>query len=192
MGPKTIKRLAILISVVLVTSLAIFFIQRYQVTRIAGSVLDSAEQAERDGDFEEAARIYQERLNLTPDDVDTSLKLADVLRKGTKTAQRLDRAAQIYGDLLSRDPGQMEVHRRLAELAFELGRNNPPPNTSSTTQYARPHLELLLRVDKDGDLPDSTTQDGGLCFLLGRCQEDAGDYVKAVKSYRVAIDNHAP
>ena len=63
---------------------------------------------------------------------------------------------------------------------------------SSTTQYAGPHLELLLKVDKDGNLPDSTNQDGGLCFLLGRCQEDAGDYVKAVKSYRVAIDNHAP
>ena len=62
MGPKTIKRLAILISVVLVTSLAIFFIQRYQVTRMAQVVLDDAEQAERDGDFDEAARIYQERL----------------------------------------------------------------------------------------------------------------------------------
>ena len=127
MGPKTIKRLAILISVVLVASLAIFFIQRYQVTRMAQLVLDDAEQAERDGEFDEAARIYQERLAVIPDDVDTKLKLADVLRKGTKTAQRLEQAAQIYGDLLSRDPGQMEVHRRLAELTFELGRYNPPP-----------------------------------------------------------------
>src|SRR3954454_24904395 len=145
MGPKTIKRLAVLISVVLVTSLVIFFIHRYQVTRMAGSVLDSAEQAERDGDFEEAARIYQERLTFAPDDVDTSLKLADVLRKGTKTAPRLDRAAQIYGDLLSRDPGRLDLHRRLAELTFELGRYNPPPNATSTTQFARPHLELLLK-----------------------------------------------
>src|SRR3954451_14117271 len=124
MGPKTIKRLAIMISVVLVAGVAIFFIQRHQVARMAQLVLDSAEQAERDGDFEEAARIYQERLTFAPDDMDTSLKLADVLRKGTKTAQRLDRAAQIYGDLLSRDPGQLEIHRRLAELTFELGRYN--------------------------------------------------------------------
>ena len=128
MGPKTIKRLAILISVVLVASLAIFFIQRYQVTRMAQLVLDDAEKAERDGEFDEAARIYQERLAVIPDDVDTKLKLADVLRKGTKTTQRLEQAAQIYGDLLSRDPGQIDVHRRLAELTFELGRHNPPPN----------------------------------------------------------------
>ena len=51
MGPKTISRLAILISVVLVASLAIFFIQRYQVTRMAQLVLDDAEKAERDGEF---------------------------------------------------------------------------------------------------------------------------------------------
>jgi predicted TPR repeat methyltransferase len=87
MGPKTIKRLAIMISVVLVAGVAIFFIQRYQVTRMAQLVLDDAEQAERDGDFEEAARIYQERLALNPDDTNTKLKLADVLRKGTKRAE---------------------------------------------------------------------------------------------------------
>jgi tetratricopeptide (TPR) repeat protein len=192
MGPKTIKRLAILISVVLVASLAIFFIQRYQLTRMAQLVLDDAERAERDGDFDEAARIYQERLAVIPDDVDTKLKLADVLRKGTKTPQRLEQAAQIYGDLLSRDPGQIEIHRRLAELAFELGRYNPPPSAPSTTRYARPHLELLLKVNKEGKLPDSENLDGSLCFLLGRCQEDAGEYVAAVESYRAAIANHAP
>ena len=47
-------------------------------------MLDDAEQAERDGEFDEAARIYQERLAVIPDDVDTKLKLADVLRKGTR------------------------------------------------------------------------------------------------------------
>ena len=75
----------------------------------------------------------------------------------------------------------MEVHHRLAELAFELGRYNPPPNATSTTQFARPHLELLLKVNKEGKLPDSENLDGSLCFFLGRCQEDAGDYVAAVE-----------
>ena len=114
------------------------------------------------------------------------------LRKGTKTTQRLEQAAQIYGELLSRDPGNLEVHRRLAELTFELGRYNPPPNATSTTQFARPHLELLLKVNKEGKLPASENLDGSLCFLLGRCQEDAGDYENAVESYRAAIANHAP
>jgi tetratricopeptide (TPR) repeat protein len=196
MGPKTIKRLAILISVVLVTGLAIFFIQRYQVTRMAQLVLDDAEKAERDGNFDEAARIYQERLIAIPDDVDTKLKLADVLRKGTPTPQRLDQAARVYAEILSRKPGWMEVHRRLAELAFELERYNPPPNVTSTTEFARPHLELLLKVEPDGKLPDpkvlTEPPDGGLCFLLGCCQEAAGDYVNAADAYRVAIANHAP
>ena len=193
MGPKTIKRLAILISVVLVASLAIFFMQRYQVTRMAQVVLDNAEQAERDGDFDEAARIYQERLKVIPDDVDTKLKFADVLRKGTKTAQRLEQAAGAYDEILSREPGNMEVHRRMAELAFELGKYNPPSNVlTSTTQYARPHLELLLKLDTDGNLVNSQDLDGGLCFLLGRCQEAAGDSVAAVNSYQLAIAHHAP
>ena len=130
MGPKTINRLAILISVVLVASLAIFFIQRYQLTRMAQLVLDDAEKAERDGEFDEAARIYQERLAVIPDDVDTKLKLADVLRKGTKTTQRLEQAAQIYGDLLSRDPGQIGRPSPAGGIDLRAGTAQPPSRGS--------------------------------------------------------------
>ena len=84
MGPKTVKRLVILIAIVIVASLSIYFLQRSQVTRMAKSVLEEAQEAEKGGDYEAAIRKYQEHLLVVPGDDVTKAKLADVLLKGGK------------------------------------------------------------------------------------------------------------
>ena len=55
MGVKTVRRLVILILTILVVSLSIFLIQRYQVSRMNRSVLARAARAEKDSKFDEAA-----------------------------------------------------------------------------------------------------------------------------------------
>ena len=124
MGAKTATRLVILIMTVLVVSVSIFFIQRYQVSRINQSVLqgrkaEAEAEAEREkaGKFEEAVRLYQEHLEVAirlyqehlevaPDDEDAQLKYADVLLKGAKNPSRQELAAQIYERLLARSLGR--------------------------------------------------------------------------------------
>ena len=122
MGAKTVRRLVILILTILVAGLSIYFIQRYQVSRMNRSVLARAEQAEKAGKFEEAARLYQEHLEVIPDDPDVQLKYADVLLKGAKNLGRQDQAAQLYDQLVARFPGRSDIRRRLAELSVERGR----------------------------------------------------------------------
>src|SRR5271166_1136982 len=121
MGAKTVKRLAILVTTILIAGLSIFFLQRYEVERMNRSVLARAAQAEKDGNFEEAARLYQEHLEVVPNDADVQLKYADVLLKGVKTVSRQDQAARIYDELRARFPGRDDIRRRLAELSVERG-----------------------------------------------------------------------
>jgi len=172
MGAKTVKRLAILLTTILVAGLSIFFIQRYQVEKMDRSVLAQAARAEKDGNFEEAARFYQEHLEVAPDDQEAKLKYADVLRKGPKNPARHEQAAQLYDQYVARFPANNSARRRLAELNVETGRYDK----------ARPHLEILLKSESD---------DGALCFLLGRCQE-ANEPAQAVKSFEHAIEYDAP
>ena len=47
MGPKTVRRLVILIAIVVVTGLSIYFLQRSQVTRMAKSVLEKRRRPRR-------------------------------------------------------------------------------------------------------------------------------------------------
>jgi cellulose synthase operon protein C len=172
MGAKTVKRLAILLATILVAALSIFFIQRYQVVRMDRSVLARAAQAEKDGNFEEAVRFYQEHFEVVPDDQDAKLKYGDVLLKGTKNLAHQKQAAQLYAQIVTRSPANKDVRRRLAELTVEIGDYNE----------ARQHLELLLK---------SEPNDGALHFLLGRCRE-AIDPDRAVDSFNEAIKNNAP
>src|SRR5271166_3295022 len=172
MGAKTVKRLAILLTTILVAGLSIFFIQRYQVEKMDRSVLAQAARAEKDGNFEEAERFYQEHLEVAPDDQEAKLKYADVLRKSPKNPARQEQAAQLYDQYVTRFPANNSARRRLAESNVETGRYDK----------ARSHLELLLKSEPD---------DGALCFLLGRCQE-ANEPAQAVKSFEHAIESDAP
>lgn len=173
MGVKTARRLVILILTILVVSLSTFLIQRYQVSRMNRSVLARAARAEKDSNFDEAARLYQEHLEVAPDDQDIQLKYADILLKGVKNISRQDQAARLYDQLRIRSPGRADIRRRLAELNVERGHYG----------QARPHLEILLK---------SEPTDGQLHFLLGRCLEELDDAARAEASYKAAIDNGAP
>ena len=178
MGAKTIKRLVILVVTIFVASLSIFLVQGFQVSRMNRSVLERAAVAEKKGEFDEAARLYQEHLAVTPDDQDVKLKYADVLLKGVKDANHQEQAAQLYGQLLVRFPGRSDIRRRLAELRVERG----------AYKDALHDLEFLLKDSQDGELH---SKDGKLHFLMGRCLEGE-DPAKAELSYQAAIDNGAP
>src|SRR3954469_9070495 len=168
MGTKTVQRLVILIAIVAVAGPSIYFLQRSQVTRMAKSVLEEAQEAEKGGDNEAATEKYQEHLLVVPGDGGTKEKLADVRGGGGKDFARQAQAAQLYGEILTRNPQRADIRRRLAELSIER----------SQFKEARTYL-MVLKADTSSD---------ELRFLLGRCQEELGDLKDAVESYRVAIE----
>ncbi len=173
MGAKTVKRLAILVTTILVAGSSIFLVQRSQVERMDRSVLAQAAQAEKEGNFEKAAPLYQEHLEVAPDDWEAKLKYADLLRKGPKNNARQEQAAQIYEQYINRFPANKNARRRLAELNVEMGRYF----------VARPQLEKLLNSEPD---------DGALHFLLGQCLEAMNEPARAVESFELAVKNGAP
>jgi cellulose synthase operon protein C len=183
MGAKTARRLVILIVTIFVIGLLIFLTQRYQVTRMDRSVLARAAQAEKDGNFEEAERLYQQHLDITPDDQDVQLKYADLLLKGVKNVNRQAQALQLYEQIVSRSPGRADIRdirRRLAELQVELATLRAD---SESYRQGRQHLEILLKTEQT---------DGKLHFLLGRCLEALGENSRAEAAYQEAITNNAP
>ena len=175
MRMKTLKRLMVLIAAVSLMSVAVYFIWRIRVDKMARGVIARAEQAEEKKDYGEAAALYNEHLMVVPDDVEVRIKYADALIKWEKTPKHQENAMAIYDDILREMLGRDDVRRRAAELAVEMG--------GAHFEKARRHLSILLSHAKD---------DGHLEFLMGRCWEEDREAAKATDSYRKAIEHRAP
>src|SRR5262249_31698005 len=104
MAAKVFTRLLILLGIIIGIGLFVFFAQRYQVTRMNQSVLARAAEAEKDKNYEQAAQLYQEHLEMVPNDQAVMAKLADVILEGTQTPTRQDLAAALYTQVLTRSP----------------------------------------------------------------------------------------
>ncbi len=175
MTAKTIKRLAILIIILGLIGGAAIWAQRYQLTKMAASVRAQAKLAEKlaekTGNLSEAESLYQQYLEVVPDDTDTKLQYADLMAK-SDNALKQQEALALYSTVLKRNGGLTGVRRKRMDLQYKL--NNFPA--------ARSDLAVLLDGAKD---------DGELRFLMGRCCEAEGDETNAESSYRAAIKNGA-
>ena len=182
MGANTVKRLAILTTVVVLLGLALFFLQRYQVERMVRTVLARAEEAEQNKEYVEAAKLYREHLVVVPGDVLVQKKFADaLLLSDPKSPDVQKEAAGLYESYVNRNTADIAALRRLAELHLEL----------SQYESALRELEGIgsrLKLDKGGDEPT----DGDLDFLMGRCEEGLNLPDRALKSYQRTIAHQAP
>jgi predicted Zn-dependent protease len=177
MGAKTFKRLAILVTATLIAGLAIFFLQRYQVDKMDRRVLDQADSAGKEKKFDEAAQLYQEHLEISPDDQQAKLKYADTLLKEASSRVNQLRAVGIYLQYVNRFPADTKARRRLAELLVDM-------EIFGIVQGGSTALELVDTLRK------SDPEDGSLNFLRGRCLEGMKDPAGAVKAYGDAIANN--
>jgi tetratricopeptide (TPR) repeat protein len=175
MGSKTIKRLAIVAAVLALTIVAVVVIQRRQVTQMGRSNLAKAEQAVEGGDLKAAEDLYLQHIRVFPDDLDAKLKYADTLLKGSKTPARSSQAHGIYAEVLRRDPGRQDVRRILAESQATSGQEDD-------ARQARNNLTILMTANPG---------DGGLEYLMGRCQETLKEDAEAAKSYKLALSHGA-
>ena len=177
MGPKTFKRSVIFLTTVLVLAVLIFFMQRKQVEKMDRGVLALAAQAEKEGNLDEAGKLYQEHLEIAPDDVEAKQAFAELLLKGPKDPARWIKAADFLREQVTQHPDDKATSLRLAKLEVEMGQ----------FQLAGPSLGVLRNSMAVGS-PNFAE----VCFLLGRCQEESGDFSRAKESYRDAIKFRAP
>lgn len=175
MGPKTVKRLAVVAVVLVLAIVSVFLIQRSQMARLGGANLAEAEQAVDRGDLETAEQLYLQHVQVFPDDLDAKLKYADVLLKSSKTLARVGQAQAIYSQILDREPGRLEVRRLLAEMQATGG--------EGSARQGRDNLEILLSARPD---------DGALEYLMGRCRETLGEAEAAAALYKSALEHGTP
>ncbi|MGO9469895.1 MAG: tetratricopeptide repeat protein [Isosphaeraceae bacterium] len=180
MTAKTIKRLAMLIIILGLIGGAAFWAQRYQLTKMAASVAARAKLAEKTGNLSEAEWLYQQHLEVVPDDTDTAIQYADMIGKSDNVIKQQE-AIGLYSNVLKRYGGLTDVRRKRMDLQYRL-KNFPA---------ARTDLAILLPMDKDDPELQFTKADGEVLFKMGRCCEAEGDDDKAARYYRAAINNHA-
>lgn len=172
MTAKTIQRLAILIAIVSLIGGAAIWAQQYQLTKMAQSVVTQAQLAEEKGDFTEAERLYQQHLEVVRGDTETKVKYADIISK-SDNALKQQAALGLYNKILNRLTGRRDLVRKRMDLEIKM----------KLFRDAHNDLSILLDVAKD---------DGELWFLMGQCFEAEGDETSAERSYKAAIENHAP
>ncbi len=138
MTAKTIKRLAILIIILGLIGGAAIWAQRYQLTKMAASVRAQAKLAEKlaekTGNLSEAESLYQQYLEVVPDDTDTKLQYADLMAK-SDNALKQQEALALYSTVLKRNGGLTGVRRKRMDLQYKL--NNFPAAQRSGSSAGR-------------------------------------------------------
>jgi tetratricopeptide (TPR) repeat protein len=172
MTVKTAKRLAVLVSVLVLVGGTGFFTQRYQVNRLAQKELRKAELACKEGDFAKAETLFREHLQVFPQDQEIQIKYADAIVKSSRSLAAQFEAAQIYSGILKRSIGREDVRRSLIQLKFEMGRL-----VSSNGREDGADVDLKILLDMAGN-----ENDPHLLYLMGRCDEAQGDDATAVKN----------
>jgi cellulose synthase operon protein C len=169
-----VKLLAILIASCLPVGVGVHALHGMQFKRSAGVLLAEAGDAEGHGDLAGAAEYLNRYVRYVPDDAGVLARYALLLaseKLATSPAAR-ERALGVAERALARDPGRRDVRRRGVDLALELMRYDT----------ARSHLTTLAETAPD---------DGEIELLLGRCEENQGQFEAAAAWYEKAI-KHAP
>jgi tetratricopeptide (TPR) repeat protein len=136
----------------IVFAAALFGVHRLQAGNIASALLWQAQQAEKTGKANVAARYLGQYLEFVPDDLQARIHLATVLSHAAATPASRRRAEFAINQVLVRDPEQYELRQTLCKLAI-AGRR---------IEAAEEQLAYLR-----AKLPDS----GAIAFLQGQLKE---------------------
>src|SRR6266542_60231 len=96
---------------------AVFGLQRLQAGNIAEALLWQANQAEKDGKLDRAAKYLGHYLEFARDDLDTRAHLGALLADPqlVTTPQRRARARFVIEQVLAKDPERHDLRKRLCE-----------------------------------------------------------------------------
>ena len=158
-----------LIACVVLLGAAVHGLHAFQVSRQSRFLLEQAQRAEKDQQYETAIKRFQQYVKLAPEDV------AAQAEYGLLLADRGDLrdAAIMLEKVLRAEPDRDAARRRLVKVEMRIGRASD----------AKAHLDVLLA---------KSPHDAVLRDEMGICQATQGDFDPALASFKesVARDPH--
>lgn len=160
----------VLLGTVLFLTCAIFVVHRLQAGNIAGALLFQANQAEKQGRLDQAARYLGRYLEFIPENVEERARLGMMLADPAMavTPRSRNRARFVLEQVLIRDPQRHALRQTLCRLLLD----------GQQWENAKEHLGILERAQ-----PDS----GPVILLVGELQENKEQLAEAAASYRRAV-----
>ncbi len=164
------KFFVVLVITVALVSGALFGVHRLQAGNIAEALLWHANQAEKDGKLDRAAKYLGRYLEFARDDLDQREHLALIVSDPqlATTPHRRARARFVIEQVLAKDPQRHALRHRLVQILI----------TGRMFDAAKEHLNLLEK-----DQPNSAES----AFLLGSWHEAQNQSPSALEAYRRAI-----
>lgn len=149
-----------------------FLLHKFQVSRNSGALLQRADAAAEQGQWADAAKLYQSYLNFRPKDAEAVLRYAAALEELVKTKPAaITELLKVYDSLLRDEPTRTEARKKAIVHHLSVGSYNS----------ARQHLDYLLTAPEAGP-PTSEIYE-----QLAQCDEKERKYPQAVDHYERAI-----
>lgn len=150
------------------------------------------------GRSEEAVVCFRKALEINPEFADASYNLGNSLL----SLERLDEAESSFRHALRINPNLVEAYNNLGNTLLELGRQDEAETCYRQAVLIKPsfiegrlslarsrkvrigdtNMAALIELDRsarDGVFDLSVNEKIFLCFALGKCHDDIGDYEKA-------------
>jgi len=161
------------VALVLLLGIMVHFVHSFQVRRNAGSLLDQADRANNEGNFDQAHTYYTHYLAYEPEDADTLVKFALALEQHAKNPDDWLRVAGIFEQALRLQPSRDDLRYRLLLNQIQLHRFR---EAIANIQVLLPHWENKAELE----------------HVLGWCLEANGDYPKSAAAFAraIALDPH--
>jgi len=137
-----------------------------KVPTVDDTLLESAQQAEKNGDFKQAVQLYKQVLEKQPDNKKILLSLADCTRRSGDN----DEALALYDGLLKEDSGNLAAKEGKALALMAKGDFNAPG----------PLLEEVMKAD---GTRWKTLNALGILFTTRNMQPQAQLYFQAALKY---------
>ena len=138
-----------------------------QVKRMAVSLRDRADKAEKEGRPESAEEYLSRYLVYRPNDVDALVRYGDMIEKAESTEASRQKVRSLYEKAVRLAPERPAIRRRVVDLDL----------ADHQFSEAKIQTEALLSV---------SPKNGELKVLLGRCEEGTGRFREAAVLYEEA------
>jgi cellulose synthase operon protein C len=167
---RTINYVAVLVLLVSAGLLGagIHFLHRFQIERNAHVLLEQADQAEQQGQDEQAVNFLIQYLGMAPNDTEVLARYGLLRDKLAKTPKQRLAAFFVLEKALRLGVERPDVRRHVASLAIDL----------KLFSDARHHLEILLK---------GAGEDADLLILQARCETGELKFSKAREFYAKAV-----
>ncbi len=174
---RTLNRKAFLwtLVILLVAATGMHALHTFQVLHNSGRLLELADKAKAANDLEQALTYYEHYLAYVPGDNDARIRFGLTLEQQAATLSQREQVVQVFEAILQSDPGRRDIRFRLVNNQIQLLR----------FRDAEANLQKLLPDSRTGSLDIPASDDKAkLEHMLGWCQQEAGEFVKADASFR--------